>query len=199
MKEPATTNRYFALRHGSSQANEMGLVVSDLQRGRNAFGLTDQGREQVRASVIVARDQETLDHKTIVVSSPFRRTVESARIVTQVLGTNGFTCDDRLRERHFGSLELGSSSHYPTVWEQDRLDPGHTQWEVESVNAIATRVQALITDLDTQYVHQTILLVTHGDTAATLLCWAAGKDLSRHREIGALQTAEICEVHWAKM
>lgn len=197
MFPPAPANRYFVLRHGFSQANDMGLIVSDLQRGKQAFGLTERGREQVTNTVTMARDQGTLDKNVVIVSSPFRRAVETAQIAVEVLGCEGgITQDQRLRERFFGSFELGKDTQYDQVWDQDRIDPSHTQWGVEAVTAEVIRVEALIRDLNRRCQNRTVLLVTHGDIASLLLCWARGEDLRRHREVGALETAGLCEVQW---
>ncbi|MFC1765259.1 histidine phosphatase family protein [Planctomycetota bacterium] len=191
---PESTNRYFILRHGFSQANEMNMIVSNLQRGKNAFGLTDKGRAQVTATVTAARDEGRLDAQTVVVSSPFLRAVETAEIATEILGIRGFQRDDRLRERFFGTFELMEDKNYQAVWDRDRLDPNHTQWQVESVTAEVERMHALLTELSQQYQGQTILLIAHGDIASMLLCWAAGEDLRQHREVGALETAGLAEV-----
>lgn len=187
-------NRYLILRHGHSQGNERGLVVSDPQRGREAFGLTECGRDQVRVTAATARDQGRLDPDTRVIASPFLRAVETARIVIDLLEISDFAQDDRLCERYCGSLEMGTDHAYPKVWEQDRRNPDHTQWGVESVSAMAVRLAALLRDLEGRYRHQRILLVAHGDVASTLLCWARGEDLRRHREVGTLATAELAEV-----
>ncbi len=192
-----TTNRYFVLRHGHSQANGMGLVVSDLQRGKTGYGLTEQGRDQVCARVRAARDAGQLDAHVVVISSPFLRAVETTQLAVAILGVKRFAQDKRLRERFFGTLELGNDRVYPQVWAEDRLDPGHTQWDVESVVAVAARLQALRVDLDGRHRGATVLLVGHGDVASILLCHAMGEDLRRHREVGALNTAGLAEVKGA--
>lgn len=194
MTPERSANRYVVLRHGHSQANDMGLVVSDLQRGKTAFGLTERGRAQVCTSVRTARDAGHLGRDVVVVSSPFLRAVETARLAVDLLSVHGFTQDERLRERFFGTFELGNDRVYPEVWEEDRHDPGHTKWQVESVAAVAARLHALRVDLDSRHHGDTLLLVGHGDVASILLCQAMGEDLRRHREVGALGTAEWAEV-----
>ena len=41
---PRLRNRYFALRHGSREANARGIIVSDPRTGEEAFDLAAAGR-----------------------------------------------------------------------------------------------------------------------------------------------------------
>lgn len=195
MSRTRPANRYWILRHGHSQANALGLVVSDPQRGRDAFGLTDTGRTQVRATLdspLARRIPAT----PVIVSSPFLRAVESAQLAAAMLGVSAFSRDARLRERFFGTLELEKDCVYADVWEADRENPGHVRWGVEAVTAVRDRLAGLLADLDRQHPDRCVLLVAHGDVASTLLCWAAGEDLCRHREVGALPTAGLAELEF---
>ena len=185
-----TANRTFILRHGHSEANAAGLIVSDLQRGRSGYGLTEQGREQVRHTF----RQTSLPTPVVIVSSPFLRAVQTAEIAADHLGVSTVTQDDRLRERWFGEFELTKDTNYQKVWGQDAIDPTHTQWQVESTAEVAERLADLYTALNDRYPKHAILLVAHGDMASTLLCWAQGEDLRHHREIGSLATGCIAEV-----
>jgi glucosyl-3-phosphoglycerate phosphatase len=44
-------NRYFALRHGESKPNVLGIILSDPKSGTVDFGLSEKGKEQVKKSV----------------------------------------------------------------------------------------------------------------------------------------------------
>jgi probable phosphoglycerate mutase len=198
MNGRAPAPRYWILRHGHSEANAQGRVVSDPRNGRDAYGLTDAGRRQVRKTLTEARDRELLTAPVSIVSSPFLRTVQSARLAAEILGVPEFTRDERLSERFFGALELGHDRVYPEVWEADRRNPNHTCWEVESVVAVQARLAALLADLDRSRPERTVLLVAHGDIASVLLCWAAARDLREHREVGPLETAALVRVRWAR-
>ncbi|MCF7972861.1 MAG: hypothetical protein K9N55_03500 [Phycisphaerae bacterium] len=49
---PATfLNVLFVMRHGHSEANAQGLIISSLDQGTVAYGLTSQGRAQVARHV----------------------------------------------------------------------------------------------------------------------------------------------------
>lgn len=184
------TRRLWVMRHGRSLANEAGLIVSDLERGRDHYGLTEEGRKQVIRTATEARDNGVLPNNLRIISSPLLRAKQSAAIAAQLLDIADVHVDERLRERYFGELEGMDDSHYPAVWEHDRIDADHHQWQVESVIQVWARLQELLSECTPD----PTLLVAHGDVASTLLCGTAGEDLRKHREIGPLETAGFAEV-----
>jgi len=182
-------NRYFAMRHGHSLANQQGIIVSDPAHGCTGFGLSAQGVLQVRASL---QQDSQLDSNTVIVSSDFRRALETAALVQQLAGIAAPPqVDMRLRERHFGALELGADSAYPSVWEQDARNPDSDFQGVESASRVMARVTALIVDLEQRYVDTNLLLVSHGDALQILQTAFARRPASAHRQLQHLQTAEI--------
>ena len=182
-------NRYFAMRHGHSLANQQGIIVSHPDNGCENYGLSGLGREQVRASL---RQHSQLNAKTMVVSSDFKRARESAGIACEILACGVSICEEpRLRERHFGELELASDESYDQVWRQDEANPDSQARGVESANQVMARVTAVIADYENQYSAATILLVSHGDALQILQTAFAGLDASSHRQLEHLHTAEI--------
>lgn len=183
------SNDYYVMRHGHSLANQQGLIVSHPVNGCAGFGLSERGREQVRASL---QHNDLLDADTIVLSSDFSRAFESATIAADLLGcSTGVETDLRLRERDFGELELGPDSAYASVWEQDKQDPDGLFRGAESANQVMARITGLILDLEQRHVNATLLLVSHGDALQILQTAFAGRNASAHRQLQHLQTAEI--------
>jgi broad specificity phosphatase PhoE len=183
------SNDYYVMRHGHSLANQQGLIVSHPVNGCAGFGLSERGREQIRASL---QHNDLLDADTIILSSDFNRAVESATIAADLLGCSaGVETDLRLRERDFGELELGPDSAYASVWEQDEQDADGLFRAVESANRVMARVTGLILELEQRHGDATLLLVSHGDALQILQTAFAGRDASAHRQLQHLQTAEI--------
>lgn len=183
----------YLLRHGQSEANVQRLIASTPDAAKNAFGLTDAGRIQVRQSVTAARDKGVLPVQCMIVASPLLRARESATIAAEVLGAP-LRLDARLSERGFGELELGSDDAYEQVWAEDRADPAHEKWGVESAAAVLDRVASLLGDLrELQRSGEatSFVLCTHGDVASILVCASQGLPLTRHREVGAMGNAEV--------
>jgi broad specificity phosphatase PhoE len=182
-------NHYYVMRHGHSLGNQQGIIVSHPENGCGGFGLSEQGQDQVQASLQM---DVSLDTDTMIVSSDFNRALESAAIARQALNCRALVeIDVRLRERNFGELELGPDSAYQAVWQQDALDPDSDYRAVESVNQVMSRVTGLIVDLERRFANTSLLLVSHGDALQILQTAFAGRDASSHRQLQHLQTAEI--------
>jgi probable phosphoglycerate mutase len=182
-------NRYFAVRHGNSLANQQGIIVSHPRNGVSGYGLSKTGRLQVIESV---GREIRLDAATIVVSSDFRRARETAGIIHDLLNSESPPCiDQRLRERNFGELELGADNAYAGVWREDEIDADNHLRAVESPNQVMARVSELILDYESRCSEATVLLVSHGDALQILQTAFARQDASQHRRQRHLETAEI--------
>lgn len=187
-------NLYYAMRHGQSEANVRGIIVSDPTVGIDDFGLTAEGKRQIESSVLRCRDSEhdVIDRHCIILSSDFARAAQSAEIAHHLL-----SCDTplrfhrALRERHFGDLDMQSADHYEAVWRHDAADPDHTNWQVESVTHVAQRTQRLIAALESDYVDRIVLLVAHGDVLQILQTHLMDMPLTAHRRLDHLHNGEI--------
>ena len=188
-------NRYFAMRHGQSEANVAGIIVSDPQIGCNQFGLTALGQQQVIKS---ASNTSKLNQDTLIISSDFLRAKNTAETTQKILNTlQPIQYSIALRERFFGELNGKNDSQYQMVWDIDQQNPDHQKFNVESANQVVSRVSALIMQLEQQYfdlhknVGQKILLVAHGDVLQLLQTWFQNVPASQHRSLPHLETAEI--------
>ena len=161
-------NRVVVLRHGFARTLEAGLVVSGLPAGEQPeYGLTDEGGTLARKSAEEALREGLLSGDELVVSSPFSRTRDTARILCDVLGIDGFDEDHRLRERYFGEYDMGPHDVYPSVWVLDREDPAQTVRGVESLIAVTER----LFDFFCEWRGKTdgkMVVVTHGDPALVI-------------------------------
>lgn len=184
-------HRYLLLRHGHSQANARGLIVSTPERGLKAFGLSPTGEAQLAALVADWPGPAP----TRLLHSDFRRTTETAARVAARFGL-ALEVEPRLRERHFGALEGQGDDRYPEVWALDAEDPTHREHGVEPVTAVAARLRAVIDDLERQggqggETGETILLVSHGDPLQILLTALEGRPLGTHRDRPPLAPASL--------
>lgn len=188
-------NRYFIMRHGQSVANVIGKVVSDPKNGVSEYGLSVEGKEQVRLSVEQQRAQDTFSSQTIIQCSDFLRCRETASIVCTALATSPAQVDIRLRERFFGVFEGALSFEgYLRTWAEDLKDTAHHCFETESTGEVLARTTQLVGSLEDQYVDQTILLVSHGDTSQILQTAFERLSPSQHRTLPTLRNAEIREL-----
>ena len=182
-------NQYFVMRHGQSEANAEGVIVSDAKTGCAQYGLSDHGKEQVRQSLL---KEHGLNAETLIVSSDFKRAVETAGLAHAYLQCQvSVALVAALRERFFGDFNLGSDDQYETVWNADVMDTSHTNWNVESVNSVGERGMRLVAEFEQQHDEKNILLVAHGDVLQILQTAFADKPLALHRSLPHLETAEI--------
>lgn len=184
-------NRYFVLRHGESQANAQGIVVSAPKDGTTKFGLTRKGTKQVEKAV---REANILDKDTIIYSSDFTRVRETAEIAKKVLNAKPIHLTVDLRERYFGDWEKSIDSNYQEIWAEDAKNPDHKKDKVESVNEVLDRTTSLINKLEKKYNGKKILLVGHADPLHILQTSFMKVDASTHRNIKHLKVGEIREL-----
>ncbi|WP_404344215.1 histidine phosphatase family protein [Vreelandella venusta] len=182
----AWRNRYLLMRHGHSQANAQGKIISSPERGLTNYGLSEQGEQQLVELLAQWRWSEP----TRAVHSDFLRTTQTAARVATAFALD-MQKEQRLRERHFGELDGQADSHYPQVWAFDAKSAEHTQWQVEPVSRVATRMCAALEALEQRFEGETVLVVSHGDPLQILLTALASKPLTQHREQPALLPASI--------
>ncbi len=180
-------NNYSAFRHGESQANVEGIIVSDPAVGVNGYGLTEHGRMQVHQSVSEAG---VFDADTLIVASDFKRTAETAKIICDVLGVAAVRFDERLRERFFGEWDGKEHANYSKAWKKDAHDPERGFNGAESTISVRNRMWAVVQSLEDQTSGKTIVLVSHGDPLMLLQTAFMGLDPKLHRTLPCYATAE---------
>ena len=188
-------NTYFALRHGTSEANVQGIILSDPKYGIPEYGLTPEGKEEVRQSAETAKKEGVLDESTVIVSSDFKRAKETAERAARVLGIAELLFDPALRERFFGRFEGTSNTNYKKVWEKDANNATHTHKGVESAQAVLERTLTVLASLEAQFSSRKILLVSHGDALQILQTAFEHVPVSAHRTLTHLKTAEIRQLN----
>jgi len=153
-------NRYFILRHGQSKANIKDIFCGDPEVGKVKYGLTKIGEQQVKDSV---NSWLFKDAETIIYSSPFKRTMETANIAKSICKVTEFHISDKLVERKFSELEGLQTSRYREVWGMDKTNNDNDYLGAETVNQVLDRTTSLIIDLEKTHNNKNILLVGHGD------------------------------------
>ena len=106
--------RVVILRHGESEANVAGLIVSDPGNGVDRYGLSPRGEQEAAAAAATLAAQPWLVGAPVA-ASDFLRTRQTAAVVAAALQSS-VSHDERLRERHFGRLELQPSARYAEVF-----------------------------------------------------------------------------------
>jgi len=159
------------MRHGQADSN-----VNRVLAGRNMEShLTERGRQQVQESANQLMKNIAIEK---VYVSPVTRTIETAEIVCEILGTD-YVVDDRLYETEMGHF-VGMNFEDITTKYGDVLtrfysdyDPLLEDFGVEAFASVKQRVASLLNDLLFKHEHNNVLAVTHLDpikaALATLL------------------------------
>ena len=184
------SNKYYFLRHGQSTANRQNIIVSKPENAINDYGLTGLGVNQVIAT---AQDSR-LNQDAIIISSDYKRAIETAQVLASVLSVKTeVSSASELRERDFGEYELKDAQFYQQVWssDEDKNASSNTIDGVESVASVLKRVMSLISKLEQQYQDKKIVLVSHGDVIQITLCYFQQLSPNMHRYINSVKNAEL--------
>jgi 2,3-bisphosphoglycerate-dependent phosphoglycerate mutase len=149
------------MRHGQAESN-----VNRILAGRNMEShLTEYGRQQVVDSAKQLMKNIAIEK---VYASPVTRTVETAQIVCQVLGTD-YVIDERLYETDMGRL-VGMNYEEVTTKYSDVLtrfyydyDPILESFGVEAFSSVKLRITSLLDDLLYKHEDSNVLMITHLD------------------------------------
>lgn len=157
------------MRHGQSVANAEHRWVAAPESCLNCHGLTDLGRTQVSESTQKKAARGELDDNMIVIASDYLRAKETAEIACAILGIASLSFDERLRERHCGTLDgrilegEEAAMILGKIATDDLADPFSTAYGMESTAAVLDRFTRLVAELEQKYEGQRFLLVCHGD------------------------------------
>jgi probable phosphoglycerate mutase len=164
-------NKYFAVRHGESEANVAHIISSNPDIGIKSHGLSSNGRVQVAENTKLFIQNNPLNSSYIIISSDFRRARETADILALNLNDNKviIQLDKRLRERFFGIYDNTSDENYNIIWKNDEENLiKNLNNQVESVENVRQRTTDLIKELEEKNENQIIFLVSHGDALQIL-------------------------------
>ena len=154
-------NRYFVMRHGGTECNKNEIVSF---KHESADHLTEEGKKQVKKSAKSLRSKKI----DIIFSSPFARTMETARQVANTLGIqeSEIIADGRIKEINPGNFDGKDWNEYHRAmyaegpnWFESTMPSG------ESLKDIQKRVGSFLYEIEEKYKNKNILIVTHGGPA----------------------------------
>lgn len=139
----------YVTRHGETSKNELGLIQGQTECDLSEKGIKDS--EELRNTV----DGLDID---IVISSPLKRAVDTARIITN--NKYPINIDDRIIERDWGMCEGAHIEDVDTVkcWNFfiNTDDNG-----IEKVQDLLARVSEFLEDIKVKYKDKNVLVVAH--------------------------------------
>jgi len=173
-----SNNKYFVMRHGQTENNTKNLVSTKIDSGSH---ITEHGKEATRISAESLKDKNI----DLIISSPYYRTLETSKIISEVLGMNeeSIIVDERLGEMKVISYEgknwLDYHKDFPkTVENFDKKNQGD-----ESYKDVQMRAMNFLFEIEEKYKDKNILIVTHGGPAWLMACGSSLLDIENTLDI----------------
>lgn len=173
--------RLVLTRHGQTDFNREGRLQGQVDIPLNDTGLA---QAETLATALAA------DPPDVIVASPLRRAVETARIIGERTGREIRT-DDAFLERGFGQWEGLRGEEIRRRWPQE-----HADWrahrpvlglDVEDRPEVAERVAAACRSLVAAHTGRTVLVVGHGAATTLGITALLGLDTHDFRGIAGLE------------
>jgi probable phosphoglycerate mutase len=168
----AEPTRLILIRHGETDHTSEKRFSGGLASTNP--GLNDTGREQVRATAEwLAPVADEID---VLISSPVRRTLESAEIIAEVFGNRTVELEDGFAEMEFGAWD-GLTFMEVAEKHKDDLEEWLGSLEVapgggESFKTVEERVHAALERVLTTHAGKTVAIVSHVTPIKTLVAHA---------------------------
>ncbi|MBP6857970.1 MAG: class I tRNA ligase family protein [Candidatus Pacebacteria bacterium] len=190
-------NKYFVMRHGQTDHN----VRQEWNADRNVPDpMTELGLSQV---IEVAKSfKEDVD---IIITSPFSRTTETAKLFVQTKGwKTEIIEDERIREWEVGE-EFNNKpfSQYFELRNQNEDRYGFKAKDGESYIDILIRAGEFIYGLEQKYQGKKILIITHGGIARALELHSHGVSFAnlykKTRDYKNYENADLREINFVPL
>ncbi|MGH9306374.1 MAG: histidine phosphatase family protein [Acidimicrobiales bacterium] len=162
------------IRHGEADCNVRQVVGGE----RGCTGLSPEGKDQVRSLTGRLNATGELAGATVLYSSVLRRAVQTAELISAVLGGLDVIQDCDLCEIHPGEcdgmaweeLEVSFGNPDFSTHPERQLSPGGESW-----SEFMIRVKSALSDLVARHPGQTVVVASHGGVIDGSLVNFAGK------------------------
>ena len=145
-------NNFFIVRHGESENNLLGIESTKLEN-KDQFGLSENGE------IATKIEAEKFKNFDLIISSPFRRTKETALIFAEISQCEVIE-NDALREVCVGDFELCAYKKVDAFSAEQGESISFPNGE--SLLNAKKRVIEFFEQTDRKYDNKNILIVTHG-------------------------------------
>jgi len=159
-------NNYIFIRHGQTDANTDSGVI-DTVLGKD-LSLNDEGKKQAQNAGAELKSKKI----DLIISSPYKRTQETAKIIAEELGMpeGDVMIDERVQEWQVGEENNGKT------WDQFYAENSGVNYfhhlmkgASESKIDIQNRINRMIDELEDKYSGKNILVVTHKSPIAAII------------------------------
>ena len=136
----------YIVRHGQTDLNKLKIYGGRIDSSLNESGIEDAKKAYLKLKNIKF---------DVVISSPYKRALETAKIITN----HDIFTDDRIMERDNGELEGKTKDYLPNDF--DFNNPNEHRFNVENINDFRNRINDFLNDILKKYSNKNVLIVTH--------------------------------------
>ncbi|MBI2112261.1 histidine phosphatase family protein [Candidatus Woesearchaeota archaeon] len=173
--------RLIIVRHGQTDDN-----LHDILSGQKGPGLNQTGRKQAEKAGLFLRKEKI----TAAYSSDQLRAKETAKIILRYHPNVPWLKRRKLRDRDFGTYNqkteakaIQEAKLKKSTWEDYNFESG------ESFSDVQRRAVQAYKTIFAKHKNGRVLIVSHGDTIASLLVYLLGKSIYEEKKYSPLNTA----------
>lgn len=173
-------NNYLFIRHGETDSNKKNLAATenaiasgtiDVVLGSDS-SLNAQGKTQAENVGIALKNRNINLDDVVIVTSPYKRTFETAKIIGSILGIgeDKIIQEEKIQEWQVGEANNGKS--WTQFYQENagvnylhKLMTGSKETKLDVQN----RMSLFVTEMEEKYVGKTILVVTHKSPIACII------------------------------
>jgi len=188
-------NNFWILRHGEANHVQAGTIASGIEGKNNTSHLTEKGKGQVEGSVKKLAKQLGKKKLDMIISSPYARAKETAKIAAKITGAK-VVVDKRLAELNVGPFNGRLVSDYQAFFQNGLERFVKAPAGGETLVDVKKRVMEFMIDINSKYGDKNILITGHGDPLWMLE--GAVKNLSNEDilKLPSLDVAELRKVEF---
>ena len=166
----------YIVRHGQTEWNKIKRIA-----GRTDIELNQQGILQAQQIADMFKDVKF----DVVISSPLKRTLQTAQIITKT----PIVIDERLIERSNGELEGKMVKDVPQ--DLDFNNENETRFNIENIKDFRKRILSFCNDLTTKYKGKNVLVTTHSGVILYIRCFFEGEPKDNNFNLYKVSNCEI--------
>ncbi len=196
LKTKRSGNRYLVMRHGEAEHNLKNIVSSKIS-GDTDYPLTEKGRTDITHM----KEKLLVEKIDIIISSPFKRTKETAETIAKMVGFDpqNIIIEERIQEINTGIFDGKSIDEYRAYFASMREKFTKSPEGGENLLDVKRRVMEFLEDLEAKYSEKTILIITHEYSAWMMVAGSEGATIDeavylKEGKEDFLETGEIREL-----
>jgi isoleucyl-tRNA synthetase len=182
-------NKFILVRHGEATANVEGIVASGPEKGDHVSTLTEKGKKQAEKAAKALKKEKA----SILYSSPYKRTRETAEIIAQATGAKVIV-DERLGELNCGIFNWQAVHEHKKFFGSPLEEFSKTPPEGENLSDLKRRVLNFLLEINEKHSGAVIAIIGHQDPLWMLETATRGASNEEAMKLSTLSPGEYKKI-----